>query len=277
MEKPNQNNNLVNVDSQNNGLAKVDINLLFAGDSYGLFLFKKTEKIVTAIYLLTSVMSDKEPMKERLRTLATGMLGSALQMSERVWGEEAYQKNLLGATSEISTLFNIAESTKMISRMNYEIITSELQKFADFLVTSSSNYSSAKIAFEPNLFDKDYNYVPEQNFQARSDESNKDNSSNQVNYKGQKDVKDNAQNSSVFDKKLPSKPVKGERIIKDKTNRQDIIISMLKGGLKLTVKDFAKNIKNCSEKTIQRELIDMVAKGVLKKEGERRWSKYFLA
>ena len=52
---------------------------------------------------------------------------------------------------------------------------------------------------------------------------------------------------------------------------------MLKGGAKLTIKDFAKNIKDCSDKTIQRELISMVTSGVLKKEGERRWSKYFLA
>jgi len=47
--------------------------------------------------------------------------------------------------------------------------------------------------------------------------------------------------------------------------------------VKLTIKDFTKNIKDCSEKTIQRELLAMVAKGVLKKEGERRWSKYFLS
>ena len=277
MEKPNPNNNLANVDSQNSAVSKVDINQLFAGDSYGLFLFKKTEKIVTAIYLLTSLMSDKEPMKERLRTLATGMLGSALSMSERVWGEEGYQKNLLSATSEISTLFDIAERTKMISRMNYEIITTELQKFAGFLVTSSSNYSSAKIAFEPNLFDSDYNYVPEQNFQSKLNEGQKENLSGQIISKGQRDVKDNTTDSTVLNNKSISKPVKSEKIVKDKSNRQGIIISMLKGGLKLTVRDFAKNIKGCSEKTIQRELINMVSKGVLKKEGERRWSKYFLA
>jgi hypothetical protein len=52
---------------------------------------------------------------------------------------------------------------------------------------------------------------------------------------------------------------------------------MLKGGVKLTIKDFAQKIKGCSEKTIQRELIVMLTSGVLKKEGERRWSKYFLA
>ena len=67
-----------------------------------------------------------------------------------------------------------------------------------------------------------------------------------------------------------------EKKVKDKNSRQDIILSMLKSGVKLTIKDFAQNIKDCSEKTIQRELLSLVSKGVLKKEGERRWSKYFI-
>ncbi len=274
MDKPNQNNNLINI--ENNSLAKVDINVLFSGDSYGLFLFKKTERIVTAIYLLTSLMSDKEPMKERLRALATEMLGSALAMSERVWGEETHQKNLLSTASEISVLFDIAANTKMISRMNHEIINSELQKLVNFLVTSSSNYSSAKIAFEPSLFDGNYDYIPEQNYQIKAD-LQRDNSATPELSKGHTDIKDNSRNNNVSDKTAMKKSVRGEKNVKDKSNRQSIILSMLKSGAKLNVKDFAKHIKNCSEKTIQRELISMVSRGVLKKEGERRWSKYFLA
>jgi len=44
----------------------------------------------------------------------------------------------------------------------------------------------------------------------------------------------------------------------------------------LSVKDFTRVIKDCSEKTIQRELLDLVEKGIVKKEGERRWSRYSL-
>jgi len=50
----------------------------------------------------------------------------------------------------------------------------------------------------------------------------------------------------------------------------------LKNQSNLTIKDFSKVITDCSEKTIQRELLDMVEKGIIKKEGERRWSKYSL-
>ncbi len=275
MDNNNQ-NNLISSQNQNNPVVRADITILFAGDSYGLFVFQKTERLVRAIYLLTSHMSDKEPMKERTRTLANEMLGTVLAMSDRVWGEEAYQKSLLSAISETSIIFDIAENTKMMSKMNHQIITLELKKLADFLVTSSTNYSSAKIAFEPNLFDGDYNYIPEQAFQSGSRLQNLNNKmaddTVKDNDKGQKDsVLDNTnENKSLI------KNTNSEKVVKDKDSRREIILSMLKSGVGLTIKDFAKNINDCSEKTIQRELLSLVSKGLLKKEGERRWSKYFM-
>ena len=266
MENNNQNNSITS-QNQNNQIIRVDIGVLFAGDSYGLFVFQKTERLVKGIYLLTGHMSDKEPMRERSRILANRMLGGVLEMSDRIWGEETYQKNLLSAINEVSILFDIAENTKMISKINHQIITSEFIKLADFLVSSSANYSSAKIAFEPNLFDGDYNYVPDQAFPGglQNTDTAKDNFIKDKNYyaKGQDKVSFGNIKTNV-----------PEKVVKDKSNRQEIILSMLKSGVKLTIKDFAKNIKGCSEKTIQRELLSLVSKGVLKKEGERRWSKY---
>jgi Fic family protein len=274
----NQNkNNIVSSGSQNNSIARADIDVLFAGDSYGLFVFQKVDKLVKAIYLLTGLMSDKEPMRERSRALANKMLENALSMSDRIWGEEIYQKNLLSSISEVSVLFDVAEATKMMSKMNHQIITSELKKLADFLVTSSLNYSSAKIAFEPNLFDGNYNYVPDQTLQV-APAANETQNTIKTNFVKDTNTADkgqtaNAKNEQVEKVSLTKTSIP-EKIVKDKTSRQDIILSMLKSGVKLTIKDFAKNIKDCSDKTIQRELSALVAKGVLKKEGERRWSKY---
>ncbi len=271
---------VTNMNNQNSLSIKADVGLLFAGDPYGLFVFNKTERLVTAVYLLTGLMSDKEPMKERLRSLSTEMLLTALSMSERVWGEDSFQKNLLSSIFEISVLFDIAETAKMISKMNHGIINSELKKLSNFLVTSASNYSSAKIAIEPGLFDGDYNFTPDQrsmNFGQKIPEAQT--AQEEPFSKGQNVIKDNS-NNNVLDK-VSDKKTKIEKFekksIKDKSDRQDVIKSMLSSGIKLTIKDFAKNIKDCSEKTIQRELVDMVENGILKKEGERRWSKYFLA
>ena len=272
-----QDKNIVGSQYKNNAIIKADAELLFAGDTYGLFVFKKAERIVAAIYLLTGLMSDKEPMKEKLRSMATELLLTVLEMSERVWGEDTYQKNLINLSCEISVFLDLASKAKMLSKMNHEIMTSELKKFSDFILTSSSNYSSAKIAFEPNLFDGSYNYIPEQRaFPINENISNIQKTEETSTYKGQNEIKDNSKNPHNFS--MSDRNQKSEKkILKDKDDRQEIIRAMLNGGLKLTIKDFAKSIKDCSEKTIQRELVDMVSKGVLKKEGERRWSRYFLA
>lgn len=283
MEEKNQ-NNLISSNSQNRELSQADISVLFSGDSYGLFVFQKTEKLVKAVYLLTGLMNEKEPMRERARALANKMLENALAMSDRVWGEESYQKNLISAISELSVLFDIAENTKMMSKMNHEIINTELKRLADFMITSSLNYSSAKIAFDQNLFDGNYNYVPEQNFIKNSNSVQevsevKENiiKDTPVLYTGNMDTNNKKENVTQNNKMSFTKKPTQEKVVKDKNNRQEIILSMLKSGVKLTIKDFAQNIKDCSEKTIQRELLTLVSKGILKKEGERRWSKYFIA
>jgi len=277
MEGDQKKNNLTGLETKNSPITKTDIAVLFSGDSYGLFVFKKTEKIVTAVYLLTGLMSDKEPMKEKLRSLATETLSNALMMSERVWGEETYQKNLSSALCEMSVLFDVALTAQMMSKMNYQIITDELKKLLTFLLESSSNYSSAKIAFPAGMFDGNYSYAPEQTYQAKPAEMPLK-ASPEVSdlYQGQNSVKDIEKNTTA-EKMSVTKSEPAQKVVKDKNNRQEIILAMLKGGAKLTIKDFAKNIKDCSDKTIQRELITLVSKGLLKKEGERRWSKYFLA
>lgn len=68
-----------------------------------------------------------------------------------------------------------------------------------------------------------------------------------------------------------------ERVQDSQKDRRAIILSLLQRKDRVNVKDVAQVIKDVSEKTIQRELLALVAQGVLVKEGERRWSTYRLA
>ena len=61
-----------------------------------------------------------------------------------------------------------------------------------------------------------------------------------------------------------------------KSDRRTIILALIKQKPQLAVKDISKSIPDVSEKTIQRELLAMVAEGMLVKKGERRWSTYSL-
>jgi hypothetical protein len=63
----------------------------------------------------------------------------------------------------------------------------------------------------------------------------------------------------------------------NKNDRQTAIINTISIKGELSIKDLSTVIKGCSEKTIQRELISLVDRGILNKTGERRWSRYSLA
>ena len=59
-----------------------------------------------------------------------------------------------------------------------------------------------------------------------------------------------------------------------KDNRRDRILTVLEARGEATIKDIAEIINDVSEKTIQRELNAMINDNIVKRQGERRWSKY---
>jgi hypothetical protein len=69
----------------------------------------------------------------------------------------------------------------------------------------------------------------------------------------------------------PQKSKKSEQ-----KNRRAQILSILQHKDSVNVKDISALITECSEKTLQRELSVLHKQNVLKKEGERRWSRYSL-
>ena len=56
--------------------------------------------------------------------------------------------------------------------------------------------------------------------------------------------------------------------------RGNDILSFIKKKGDASIRDIAAVIKDCSEKTIQRELNALIEGGLLRREGERRWSRY---
>ena len=57
-------------------------------------------------------------------------------------------------------------------------------------------------------------------------------------------------------------------------SRKDRILDIIKDKGEATIKDISSNVTDCSEKTIQRELIDLIKDNIILRDGERRWSKY---
>lgn len=60
-------------------------------------------------------------------------------------------------------------------------------------------------------------------------------------------------------------------------SREEKIITVLKEMGESSIRTIAESLPSVSEKTVQRELITLVEKGIVNKIGERRWSRYQLA
>jgi len=61
------------------------------------------------------------------------------------------------------------------------------------------------------------------------------------------------------------------------SDRRERIKAILRTGEPVTIKDISEVIKDCSEKTIQRELNAMIESNEVERIGEKRWSRYTLA
>ena len=77
--------------------------------------------------------------------------------------------------------------------------------------------------------------------------------------------------------KRPKPSEDGASAAPAKLSRRERIKTVLGAREGATIKDIADIITDCSEKTIQRELNSLIEDNVVKRQGERRWSKYFLA
>lgn len=72
-------------------------------------------------------------------------------------------------------------------------------------------------------------------------------------------------------------PIKdiGQAVVSNK-DRKEKIYQIVEEKGELTIKDIAQVAPEYSEKTIQRDLMEMVTSGRLKKKGERRWTVYHI-
>jgi predicted HTH transcriptional regulator len=78
----------------------------------------------------------------------------------------------------------------------------------------------------------------------------------------------------------PSRPIEQLRNLapkESKNDRRENILKLIKEKKEVTIKDISGSISDCSEKTIQRELISLLKDKVIQKTGEKRWSRYFMA
>lgn len=259
-----------NKDNQNDGILNDPIKWkslgFFSAEEYLLYVFKKTEKITSALYAVSGLIKDDDPIKWELRGHGMDLLFSSFTASSSLPGDKnVIIQSLFTAALETISLLNIARVSGLISEMNHAILVKEIDGILEMLrdrlaqnVENAGYILSESFFKTPNLFSSGFKSDSKSSVRFNQDSD-----------KGQFSVNKKIQSNINGFKENEDSPNK-------KNKRQEDILNLLKSRSNLSVKDFTQVIKDCSEKTVQRELLDLVNKGIVKKDGERRWSRYSL-
>ncbi len=233
---------------------------------------RKPERIASALYLITSFFDDREPIKWKLRVLASDLISLEVLIRDNFIKEREVKileiKNLV---MEMTDLLRVARNVGLISEINHSLLQQELVKFSDSMTFSTDMLEKGRTELVDNFFDienREVSVLPKKEEVSLKDKS--------------------TDKSFNYSRVLPSgisapSMLKGQKlkvfgaVSVKKNTRQSIIISILKRKREIMIKDVSPLINGCSEKTIQRELMAMVKAGILKKVGEKRWSRYSLA
>ena len=228
------------------------------------FTYKKTEKLASGVYLVTSLLSDNEPLKWHLRRKAGDFLSFIFSYKDiPSSGMADFSHEVQAKVLELVSLLEISSIGGLISNMNFSILK---QEYVSLIDTFNSFSSVPKDTYQPSI-PRAFFDVPKNQLSSQIERD--------TTYAGNP-IFPTGESKMSF---TGTKSVDSVGAVKDnfkRTTRQNTILSLLRKKKELTIKDISDVIKNCSEKTIQRELISFIEAGVVKRIGERRWSKYSL-
>lgn len=254
-------------------------------------IFNRTEKVTTALYMVTDLFLENEPLRLNLRTRAMALLGKIAQVDNmRPTEKHVLFEECQNILREIISNIRISATLGMISEMNTAIIlreyTSLNEEIRQFQRENKESYFSSSMYTRKVLSD----FTVKENINIEtilSGQAVEKPSQGEFSYKGQIHKGQNVVNpeskivkqGDVPFKQNSEKPVVtslGKKDIGLKINRRSNILMIIKDKGEVNIKSISELIKDCSEKTIQRELNGMVGEGVLKRTGDKRWSKYSL-
>ncbi len=229
-------------------LEKAIFSNIFEKDIQRVYLYKKAERLAKAVSLIAPGLAAVPDLARRVEKLSLALVDASLEVP--AISRDLLAKELLA----LSSLVGVARVRGLLSHMNTEIIAGEAKNLLDEIAAYEPPHItlpeaptipalSRKVAMLPHDSQKS---VSVSRVQAAT-------------HKGQ-----------VSDKGHIKDTVKKE-------SRASAIIAVLKEKGATDIKGISTIVRGVSEKTIQRELTQLVADGKVVRSGSRRWTAYSLA
>ncbi len=219
-------------------------------------VYRKSERLVAAIFLLTNHIAQEESIRNETRGIAMSLLPAVLRMRDQMRAISSIEvSNFYSIVRRLISQVKILVFGGFISQQNAEIISSAIDELGNFMnMAQKSNLSESFNLSKEDILGESHSY------------------------KGHiKDIKDI---SNIKDRLLikdmhatggADSPLIGV------TSRSMSILDILKRNGNLNIRDIAAHLPEYSEKSIQRELVLLISQGLIKRIGAKRWSRYEIA
>src|ERR1035437_1026431 len=100
--------------------------------SEGVVSYTKTNKLITALYMVTDIVDKDEPLRNKLRTLGVEILSD-------ITSPRGTLGNAGGKISELMSFLDIASAVNIISGMNCNILRKEFLELDQSIKESTGN------------------------------------------------------------------------------------------------------------------------------------------
>ena len=220
--------------------------ILFKGREDWYFCFLKTEKIAHVMAVLERRAEAGESRIQEIASRAAALPGDIAHLAAGEIDAPVVLADIFAVLSAV----RLAATEELIHQETAAILEAEYEAVAERLMAGShpSPFVSVEDFRIPNL----------------SLES------------GPVGISDSHMSDSVFDRPIKKDSQKGQtnEPYKGQSDRSERILEYIRQKKSASIKEIAATIKGCSEKTVQRELILLIQRGLVRRVGERRWSHY---
>lgn len=219
-------------------------NKLLEDTEYYKFIFKKTEKIACAVFYITrskEYISHNDTVITDLERSAQTLIDVSLESLKSTTANSTQKVfEVKYALMRLESLLRVAGSSRLLGVELLDVFLHEI----DSVHRSLRKYTESGIV-NPLAETRPIQDIPRERKAVRS-------------------------RSEVFGLQG------GTAVSAPLISRSERVLNVLRDKGDATIKDIVEVIKDCSEKTIQRELTNLIKDNIIVREGERRWSKYRL-
>lgn len=232
--------------------------------------YRRAERLVAALYLLTSHVRESEPLRQSIRRSSLALLSGVLALRNEMRSSNSHKMYDVQSTiRELISLVRLLAISGLISLQNADIMVEAADELGTFLNLSQRTplSESAVISREGLLGD----IIAAK----RTSSSVKDRETRRI---GQTDmtISDTESGTLAKDTQKDVADVPYSRTVEVNTRSREIL-EVLRSGGELGIRDIASNLPEYSEKMVQRELASLVSANIVKKTGLKRWSRYSIA